>query len=465
MADYDLLVIGSGPAGEHAAAQAASWGKRVVVIEAQANLGGASVNTGTLPSKTLRESALYLSGLKQRGLYGVDYRVEGGVTADRFLYREAQVVRKQVEQTACHLERANVDVIHGRAVLTAEHTVRVDMRGGGTLTLCADFILIGTGSHPHRPESIPFDEKVIYDSDTILRLDAVPGSLTVLGGGTIGCEYACLFAALGVEVVLVDPHPHLLPFLDGEIAESLLRRMKRLGIEFLLEEETATVEIVEGRVRSTLKSGNVVETEKLLYAAGRSGSSTGLGLEALGIVLGPRGHIQVNEDYQTAVPHVYAVGDVIGFPSLASTSMEQGRIAVGHAFQRADTRRLDCLLPYGLYTIPEVSMAGATEERLRKDGTPYQVGRASYADNARGQIIGDTEGLLKLLFSPDDGKLLGVHMIGESATELVHIGTICLHLGGTIDCFRHAVFNFPTLADAYKQAALDGCQRREQCQT
>jgi NAD(P) transhydrogenase len=431
-------------------------GKRVALVEAKPLLGGAGVNTGTLPSKTLRESALYLSGLDQRGLFGVDYNLEGGITLDRFLYRKEQVVRKQLQLIAANLERHNIDVIEGRATLVDPHLVRVDKPGGTSLLLSAGNLLIATGSTPYRPAEVPFDDHTVYDSDTILQLDKIPKSLTIIGAGAIGCEYACVFAALGVEVILIDSRDRIVPFLDGEIGDLLSRRMKRLGIEILLEEAPAGYEVEPDRVCTCLKAGGQVQTEKLLYASGRNGVTRDMGLEAVGIEASPRGQIKVNEHFQTSVPHIYAAGDVIGFPALASTSMEQGRVAVCHAFDPGYCNRIAPILPYGLYTIPEISMAGETEESLREKAVPYVVGRGCYENNERGQIIGDTEGLVKLLFSPETRKLLGVHIIGEDATELIHIGTICLFYSGSIDCLIETVFNVPTLSDAYKDAAYDG---------
>jgi len=459
MPHYDLIVIGSGPAGETGAVEAASLGRRVALIEARPRLGGAGVNTGTLPSKTLRESALYLSGLEQRGLYGVDYRVEGRITVEQFLYRKERVVQKQLELIEQTLERHAVDLLNGWGALAGPHEVKVVKAGGSTLVLTADYVLLATGSHPYRPENVPFDDTRVYDSDTILELKKIPASLTIVGAGAIGSEYACLFAALGVEVVLIDANALPVAYLDDEVVELLTRRMKRLGIEFLMQEPAETYEVVGDRVRTRLKSGQLVETEALLFASGRGGNTADLGLEALGIQVDRRGHVQVNEHFQTAVPHIYAAGDLIGFPALASTSMEQGRIAVCHAFQPEGCADLAPVLPYGLYTIPEVSMAGETEEGLREKGVPYEVGRASYANNARGQIVGDTEGMIKLLFSPEDRKLLGVHIIGEDATELVHIGQMALYFEGTLDCFVRQVFNYPTLSVAYKHAAYDGLRR------
>jgi NAD(P) transhydrogenase len=459
MADFDLVVLGSGPAGEKAAAQAAYFGKRVAIVEREPCLGGTCTNTGTLPSKTLRESALFLSGLRQRGLHGANYTVEGGITVGRLMYRKERVVAKQTALIAHNIARHHVELVQGTATLEDAHTVCVEKADGTTRRLTGDFVVIATGSSPSRPATIPFDDDAVCDSDTILNLDAIPRSLTVLGAGVIGCEYACIFAALGVEVVLLDARRRLLPFLDGEIASILTQRMTRLGIQILLGEATKAFVVKPGSVRTHLESGKVLETENLLFASGRHGNSTGLGLERLGIATNAAGHIPVNEHYQTVVPNIYAAGDVIGFPGLASTSMEQGRLASCHAFHLGYKTRLAPILPFGIYTIPEVSMAGKTEEWLRENNAKYAVGRASYGNNPRGQIIGDTEGLIKLIFDPDTGKILGVHLIGENATELVSIGMLGMHFEGTIDCFIQSVFNFPSLAEAYKYAAYDGLSR------
>jgi NAD(P) transhydrogenase len=454
--DYDVVVIGSGPAGEKGAVAAALMGKRVAVVERQPRIGGACLNTGTVPSKTLRESALFFSGIEQRGLYGVTPTIPGELTVPRFMYRTQRVVESELQLIQHGLARNKVALIEGSASLADAHTVRVTSAEGTVTTLTADFILIATGSYPHRPAHIPFDDDQVYDSDTILQLDHIPSTLTVLGAGVIGCEYACIFAALGVPVTLLDAKDEILPFVDNEITARLMERMAAMKIQVLLREELAEVTVVNDRtVRATLKSGRAVESEKFLFSAGRGGNVRGLGLENVGITANERGLIPVNELYQTPVPNIYAAGDVIGFPALASTSMEQGRLAMRHAFDPACRERLAPLLPYGIYTIPEVSYVGDTEETLREQGTDYFVGRASYADTARGQIIGDTQGLLKLLFARADQKLLGVHCIGEDATELIHVGMVAMRLGGDLRCFTEAVFNFPTLSEAYNHAAYD----------
>lgn len=457
--DYDLVVIGSGPAGEKGAAQAAYFGKRVALVERAAHLGGAAVNTGTIPSKTLRETALYFSGLRQRGLYGIDYSLKEGVTVRDFLYREQAVVEQQRAIIARNLERHGIEVIHGVASLRDAHTVHVRLADGGLRDLATNIILIATGSSPFHPEGVPFDGDLFHDSDSILTITRMPKRMAVVGGGVIGCEYAALFAALDVEVVQIVSGNELLPFVDREIAGRLRGYLERLGVRFLFNSRVIAAHPDRGQVGvATLRlaDGERLSADIVLFAAGRVSNVEGLGLEALGIKLGARGLIEVNEKYQTAVPNIYAAGDVIGFPALASTSMEQARVAMVHAFDLRYKERLAPVLPLAIYTIPEIAMAGLTEEACREQGISYLVGRWPYELNPRGQIIGDMTGMLKLIFSPEDKKLLGVHHIGELANELVHIGAHVLAEGGTIDAFIEACYNYPSLSDIYKYAAYDG---------
>jgi NAD(P) transhydrogenase len=458
--DYDVVIIGSGPAGENGAVTAALLGKRVAIVERQPRVGGACVNTGTLPSKSLRESALFFSGIEQRGLFDVDPQIPGKLTVPRFMYRTRRVVESELDLIQRGLAKHKVALIEGEASLETAHTVHVACSDGTTQNITAEIILIATGTYPHRPAQIPFDDDQVYDSDTILALDSIPTGLTVLGAGVIGCEYACIFAALGVDVILLEGKGEILPFVDDEITRQLLERMEQLGIQVLLREELASVEVISERVvRTTCKSGRQVETEKFLFSAGRTGNTRSLGLEKVGITPTARGLIEVNDAYQTAVPNIYAAGDIIGFPALASTSMEQGRIAMHHAFDPNSHECLTPILPYGIYTIPEVSFVGDTEEALREKGIAYVAGRASYANTARGQIIGDTRGLLKLLFAVADRKLLGAHCIGEDATELIHVGLMAMQFEAKLDCFAETVFNYPTLSEAYKHAAYDALAR------
>ena len=452
---FDLLVIGCGPAGEKAGAQAAYFGKRVAVIERAPVVGGSCINTGTVPSKTLRESALYFSGLKQRGLYGIDYSLKENLTVHDFMHHEREVVEMERLRILENLRLHGIELISGQAAFEDPHTVVVT-GSSGPRRLRGEVILISTGSKPHRPPEISFDDVHTFDSDTFLQMDRIPKSLSVIGGGVIGCEYASIFAALGVKVTLVDGRDRLLPFLDAEIAHVLRDRFLSSGMNLWFNERPIKVENTGGVSRLTMKSGKTLETEAALFAAGRRAAVDGLALEKAGLAINDKGYIGVNENYRTVVPHIYAAGDVIGFPALASTSMEQGRVAICHAFRLKYKQRVASLLPMGIYTIPEISAAGESEESCKEKEIEYCVGRASYANNARGHIVGDTTGLLKLIFAPYSRKLLGVGMIGESATELIHIGMMVLDNGLSIDEFIEQVFNYPTLSEAYKYAAYDG---------
>jgi NAD(P) transhydrogenase len=452
---FDLVVIGCGPAGEKGAAQAAYFGKRVAVVERAQAVGGSCINTGTVPSKTLRESALYFSGLKQRGLYGIDYSLKENLTVHDFMHHERAVVEMERSRILKNLELHKIGLLRGQASFQDGHTVVVDGADGQRI-LQAEVILIATGSKPHRPAEIAFDDVHTFDSDTFLQLERIPKSLAVIGGGVIGCEYASIFMALGVDVTLVDGRDQLLPFLDAEIANRLRDRFVSLGMHLWFNQRPVKVENHPGGTRLCMKSGNTLEVEAALFAAGRRAAVDDLGLEKVALSLNDRGYIPVNKQYGTAVPNIYAVGDVIGFPALASTSMEQARVAVCHAFGLKYKQRVASLLPMGIYTIPEISAAGETEESCREKGIDYCVGRAHYANNARGHITGDTAGMLKLIFHRADRKLLGISMIGESATELIHIGMMVLDKGLTIDEFIEQVFNYPTLSETYKYAAYDG---------
>ena len=455
MQKYDLVVIGSGPAGEKGAAQAAYFGKKVAVVEYGSEVGGACINTGTLPSKILRESALYFSGLRQRGLYGIDYSLKEGLTVSNFMHRKDVLVEMEREKIRQNLTAHKTDLIRGAASFEDAHTIAVKTPNE-TLHLRGEAVLIATGSYPHRPPEIPFDDTTVFDSDSILKMDRIPRSLAVVGGGVIGCEYASIFTALGVEVSLVDGRDRLLPFLDAEISERLRERLSGLGVRFFLGERMGPIGRTTQGVRIQLPSGKAIETEAALFAAGRRGAVDGLCLEKAGLGVNKRGYIEVNQQYQTSVASIYAAGDVIGFPALASTSMEQGRVAVCNAFGFQYKQRLASMLPIGVYTIPEISAVGETEESCKEKGISYEAGRARYANNARGMIAGDSAGLLKLLFRRDSRKLLGVHIIGEDATDLIHLGMMVLESGGTIDLFIDFVFNYPTLSEMYKYAAYDG---------
>lgn len=457
---YDLIVIGSGPAGEKGAAQAAYFGKRVALIEREPVLGGAAANTGTLPSKTLRETALYLSGFRQRGLYGVNMALKDKVTARDFLFRERQVQHTEHMRIIANLKRHRIDLFKGSASFVDPHTIRIENRGASEARLSAGAVLIATGSHPFRPAVFPFHDARVYDSDSILNLHDIPREMLVVGGGVIGCEYACMFAALGIRVTLLEGRERLLAFLDSEVAQLLTRSMVEMGIDVRFNETVAAVTSTPAQLTATLASGNKVTADTLLIAAGRSGNTDKLNLAAAGLTAAKRGLIEVNEHYQTTVPHIYAAGDVIGFPALAATSMEQARVAMVHAFDLKYKTRVAPILPYGIYTIPECSMAGETEESLGKKGVAHLAGIAPYDANARGQIIGAKHGFLKLLFASDSMKLLGVHAIGEQASELVHIGLVALHAGAGAELFIETCFNYPTLGELYKYATYDALARR-----
>jgi NAD(P) transhydrogenase len=457
MADrYDLVVIGSGPAGEKGAAQAAYFDKNVALVERAPHLGGAGINTGTVPSKTLRETSLYFSGLRQRGLYGIDYSLKKGLTIGDFMYRKQLVVESEWVIIQRNLDRHRIQVIRGDARLKDRHTVRVRTPEGGELDLETDIILIATGSSPFHPPDVPFDHRLIYDSDSILHMRHIPRTMAVVGGGVIGSEYASIFGALGVEVTLVDGRDRLLPFIDSEIAARLQQHLEGLGLRFIFNGRVAGVTTGERGVELLLRSGERLAAEIALFATGRQSNVEGLGLEALGVEVGDRGLIKVNDRYQTSVPNIYAAGDVIGFPALASTSMEQARVAMVHAFHLQYKEHISPILPLAVYTIPEISMVGLTEDECRQKRIPCLVGRSFYEKSPRGQIIGDLTGMLKLVFSPEDKALMGVHLIGEMASELVHIGAHVMASGGSIDAFIQAVYNYPSLADSYKYAAYDG---------
>jgi len=455
MEHYDLIVIGSGPAGEKGAAQAAYFGKKVAVIERADHVGGAGINTGTVPSKTLREAALYFSGLRQRGLYGIDYSLKDSLSVKDFMYREQVVVQKEWRIIGHNLERHHIDLLHGNASFVDAHTVRV-ASADGDKDISGDFILIATGSSPFRPPDIPFDGELIHDSDTILQMNHIPKTMAVVGAGVIGTEYASIFTALGVQVMLIEPKERVLPFVDYEMIQRLQEHLKSLGLQFKLGHRMTSIERHDSHVQLTLDKQTTLEFDNVLIASGRQSNVQGLGLEQIGVATGNRGLIVVNEKYQTSLPHIYAAGDVIGFPALASTSMEQARVAMAHAFGFSYKEHMSSVLPLAVYAIPEISMVGLTEDQCREKQIPHLIGRSYYENNPRGQIIGDMSGMIKLIFSPQDKKLLGAHIIGEQASELIHIASHVMMANGSIDVFIDAVYNFPTLADAYKYAAYDG---------
>jgi len=454
MPDYDLVVIGSGPAGERGATEAAYFGKKVALVEKAGVLGGATANTGTLPSKTLRETALYLSGFRQRGLFGVDLSLKERVTIKELMFRERKVKENERARVAWNLGQHGVRLVGGTASLADPHTVAVRKADGSTEQLSADVILVATGSSPNRPPLYAFEDDRIHDSDELLDMHEVPETLAVIGGGVIGCEYACTFAALGIPVTLLEQREKIIPFLDGEIGGLLRERMEALGVQFAMPDSVKACDSSGKTIKLSLQSGKVLEVSAVLVAAGRTGNTAGLNLDTHGIKLDPRGRVLVDATYCTSVPHIYAAGDVIGFPALASTSMEQGRIAVAHAFGFADEAALASILPYGVYTIPEVSMAGETEESLKEKKIDYVVGRAHLSRNPRGEIIGETYGVLKLLFQRDNMKLLGVHVLGEQASELVHVGLTALLTNEGAGLFLRTCFNYPTLSEGYKHATF-----------
>jgi NAD(P) transhydrogenase len=461
--DYDLLVIGSGPAGQRAAIQAAKIGKRAAVAEQKAVVGGVCINTGTIPSKTLREATLHLSGYRERSIYGASYAVKRNITMKDLLHRAAHVIRNEIDVITHQLNRNGIEVLPARASFADPHTARLQYTDGrGTRDATAAHIMISVGTTTTHSDSIPFDGQHIFTSDDILNLQELPRSLTIVGAGVIGLEYATIFAALDTRVTLVDKRDRLLSFVDHEVIDTLAHQMRQSRMTLRLGEEVSGLEFMEDptgkRVRIKLASGKQIITDKALYSIGRTGATEGLNLPAAGIATDERGRIKVDTQFRTSVPHIFAVGDVIGFPSLASTSMEQGRLATCHAFGVACTS-VPGLFPYGIYTIPEISTVGRTEQELTEEGVPYEVGKAAYREIARGQIIGDQSGLLKLLFHMETRKLLGVHIIGEGASELIHIGQAVLSFGGTVDYFVNTVFNYPTLAECYKTAAFDGLNR------
>ena len=463
MEHYDLIVIGSGPAGEKGAAQAAYFEKRVALIERAPHVGGAGINTGTIPSKTLREAALYYSGLRQRGLYGIDYSLKENMSVKDFMHREKIVVQNEHHIIQNNIARHNITLIHGEASFKDPHTVCVSTAEGET-EISGDIILIATGASPYHPPEIPFDGKLIFDSDTILRMEHIPKTMAVVGGGVIGTEYASIFAALGVQVMLVEPKERVLPFVDYEMIHRLQDQLNLLGLKFALGHKVTAMEAHGDHVQLTLDKQRMLEFDSVLVASGRQSNVQALGLEQIGVNTGNRGLILVNDKFQTSVPNIYAAGDVIGFPALASTSMEQARVAMVHAFQLEYKPHMSHILPLAIYSIPEISMVGITEDECREKQIPHLIGRAYYENNPRGQIIGDMSGMIKLIFSPADKKLLGAHIVGEQASELIHVAAHVMLEDGTIDAFILAVYNYPTLADAYKYAAYDGLGNWEKWQ-
>ena len=461
--DYDMLVIGSGPAGQRAAIQAAKLDKHVAIVERKAVVGGVCLNTGTIPSKTLREAVMHLSGYRERGVYGASYAVKQHITVDDLLFRADHVMRHEIDVTRHQLMRNGVELLYAEALFADAHTLQINyVDGRGQRLVTAANVVIATGTRATNDSRTPLDGRAIFLSDDILSLDHLPRTLAVVGAGVIGLEYASMFAALGVRVTLIDKRTRLLPFVDSEIVDALVYHLRQNRVTLRLGEEVKSLELIHSdkgeRVQIRLASGKKITAEKALYSIGRTGATQTLNLPAAGIQADEQGYLKVNSSYQTEMPHIFAVGDVVGFPSLASTSMEQGRLAACKAFD-IEAKSVPELFPYGIYSVPEISMVGRTEEELTRQDVPYEVGKANYREIARGQIIGDSTGLLKLIFHSETLELLGVHILGEGASELVHIGQAVMAYNGKIDYFINTVFNYPTLAECYKTAAFDGINR------
>jgi NAD(P) transhydrogenase len=456
--DYDLLVIGSGPGGQKAAIQAAKLGKRAAVVDRREMVGGVCTNTGTIPSKTLREAVLYLTGMSERGIYGQSYRVKDEISSQDVFHRTQHVVQREIDVVRAQLARNRVALLHGHARFLDPHTLCVQAASGEERRVSAARIVIAVGTRPAKPRTVAFDGHRVLSSDDLLNLDWLPSSLVVVGAGVIGIEYASMFAALGCRVTVVEQRRRLLEFCDSQIIEALQYQLRELNVIFRFDEEvTAVAKHGEGAV-THLASGKLIPADAVLYSTGRQGATDGLELENAGLEADERGRIAVNDRYRTVVKHIYAVGDVIGFPSLAATSMEQGRLAACDAFG-VTGQIMGKVLPIGIYTIPEISFVGRTEEELTEAAVPYEIGIARYRELARGQILGDAHGMLKLLVSATDHTLLGVHAFGTGATELVHIGQLLMTTGGTVEVLVDTIFNYPTLAESYKVAALDAMNR------
>ncbi|MCC6492919.1 MAG: Si-specific NAD(P)(+) transhydrogenase [Pirellulales bacterium] len=466
MKHFDCVVIGTGPAGQKGAIQAAKLGKRVAIVEKAQVLGGTQINTGTIPSKALREAALHLTGAHYRGLFGSTLQLKRDITIADLTAVSQQVIRHEWEVIRRQFEKNRIELIWGRAEFEGPQQVRIH-RSAGTEVIEADKFLIAVGTVPARPATAPFNDRTVFTSDEVLTLEALPKTMIVVGGGVVGVEYACIMATLGVRVTLVDGRTRLLGFLDREIVDAFQYFMRQKGITLRLGEKVAGIEELESHagkqqrlVQAKLESGKILRAETLLYAVGRQGVCRALGIDRIGLQCDERERLKVNEYYQTAVEHVYAAGDVIGFPALASTSMEQGRRAICHAFGQCEVGNYNtALFPYGIYAVPEISMVGKTEEQLTEEGVPYESGVAHYREIARGKLLGDDLGMLKLLIHQETHKIVGVHAIGTGATELIHIGQAVMALDGTADYFINNVFNYPTLAECYKVAAYNGLNK------
>jgi NAD(P) transhydrogenase len=458
---FDMIVIGAGPAGEKAAVQAAYFGKRVAVVDLAPGPGGSAVQSAGIPTLALRETASYLTGFRSRDTYGLSLQLLPALALDRLLTRTAEVIATRTASVQANLDRHGVQLLRGQARLGPGPSVIVRAGGGPEHTLRAGVILIATGSRPLRPPEIPFEDPDVHDSESIIGLDRIPRTMVVIGGGPVGCEYASVFTALGVEVTLLDVADRLLPFMDTEISQVLASAFAGMGMRLALGSGAGAVERVDGQLRVTLASGQRLHPDTVLFVAGRAGSTEGLGLPEAGVKTDARGRIVVDQTYRTTADGVYAAGDVIGPPALASVSMEQGRVAATHAFGIDFKQTLDPLAPYGVYSIPEAAMVGMTEQAARAAGIDYEVGRAWFQHSPRAQIAGATEGLVKLVFRRDDRRLLGVHIVGEIAAELIHQGQGAIACGEPIDTFIDRTFNLPTFSETYKYAAYDGLQRLE----
>jgi NAD(P) transhydrogenase len=457
MQKFELIVIGTGPAGEKAAVKAAYFGHKVAIVEKEAVYGGAEVVTGTLPSKTLKETALFLSGKFEKGIYGVERDLQHEASVEDFMYRKDFVSASAAQEIYENLMRHGVMIFHGIASFEDAHTIKV--KGEKEELIWGDYIIIATGSYPYHPHNIPFDGKRIHDSDTILQIRRFPSSLCIVGAGVIGCEYATIFATMGTKVYLVNDKEHILPFVDYELSTELVAQMQVANVEILFNnsiEEIKPAASDNEMISVRLKGGEVLSVDMFLFAAGRSGNTNPLQGGKIGLKVGSREQVFVDAQYRTNIPHIFAVGDVIGFPALASTSMDQGRVAVAHIFQTQDLEHLPSHFPYGIYTVPEVSMVGITEEEATKRNLSFCIGKARYGDMPRGKILGTKSGFLKLLFARDELRILGVHIIGHLATELIHYGVMLVEDKKNLNDLIGQVFNFPTLHELYKYAGYDG---------
>ena len=455
MKNYDLIVIGTGPAGEKAAVKAAYFGNKVAIIEKSKKFGGAMCVTGTIPSKTLKETSLFLSGKYEKGLYGIDRDLCREASIDDFMFRKNYVSESEGKAIALNLKRHGVDIYHGVASFQDEHIINIENGG----SICGAHIIIATGSYPHHPEGIPFDGKRIHDSDTILEITRFPKSLCVVGAGVIGCEYSTMFSTLGTKVYLVNKSEKILSFLDQEIRNNLIEIMKKNEISVFFNNGIKNMRVPEKpeeMIEVTLENGDKLEADMFLFAAGRSGQTAELKCKDIGLKVGKRESLVVDSTYKTNINHIYAVGDVIGFPALASTSADQGRVAVAHIFKTEDLDHLPSFFPYGIYTIPEVSSVGIHEEEALEKKIDFCVGRARYSDMARGKIMGAKHGMLKIIFRKNNLEILGVHLIGNAATEIVHYGLTLVEDKKNLYDVISTVFNYPTLHDLYKYAAYDG---------